>query len=111
MSNFLQMFAEEFKDSKYRIIKPQYNGDDKKLYQNSKKPVNDKLYWYDKGDFIELNEDGSQTTTIAKISDKYRVGWLVPKEYIVVDVDNMLNAKIVFEILQKKKCKIFIHDV
>jgi hypothetical protein len=33
------------------------------------------------------------------------VGWIVPKEYVVIDVDNKLDAKYIFKILNDEKVK------
>ena len=93
MSDELIRFNEAFPNSKYREINPQYVGpmetkEDIDRYQNSKRPINSKL----------LSFDEIKNTT-------NRVGWWVPKEYIVIDIDNKNNAKVVFDILQKRNIK------
>ena len=92
-SNELLAFNEQFPNSRYREIKPQYVGplntpEEKEKYQKSKAPMNTKILSFD-----EIKDT------------KNRVGWLVPKEYIVVDIDNKNNARIVFDILQALKIK------
>lgn len=93
MSSELLKFNEAFPNSKYREIYAQYTGpmetaEEKELYQKSKRPINSKLLTFDE---IKDTEN--------------RIGWWVPKEYIVIDIDNKINAKIVFDILQDKKIK------
>lgn len=93
MSAELIKFNEMFPNSKYREIHPQYTGpmeteQDKANYQKSKRPINDKLLSFD-----EIKDT------------KNRVGWWVPKEYVVIDIDNKTNAKIVFDILQARNIK------
>lgn len=93
MSAELIKFNETFPNSKYREINPQYTGpmetaEDKDNYQKSKRPINSKLLSFD-----EIKDT------------KNRVGWWVPKEYIVIDIDNKTNAKIVFDILQARNIK------
>src|SRR5699024_8192162 len=36
---------------------------------------------------------------------KNRIGWIVPKDYIVIDIDNKNNARIIFDVLQALKIK------
>lgn len=92
-SDKLIQFNDEFPNSTYREIHAQYTGpmetkEDKEKYQKSKAPVN------------------AQVVTFDKIKDtKNRIGWIVPKEYIVIDIDCRTNAKIVFDILQALKIK------
>ena len=86
MSAELIKFNEMFPNSKYREIHPQYTGpmeteQDKANYQKSKRPINDKLLSFD-----EIKDT------------KNRVGWWVPKEYIVIDIDNKNNADLKFQI-------------
>lgn len=93
MSAELMQFNEQFPNSKFREICPQYVGpmetaEDKEQYQKSKRPINSKLLSFD-----EIKDT------------KNRIGWWVPKEYIVIDIDNKVNAKIVFDILQARKIK------
>ena len=90
-SEELIKFDKEFPNSKYREIHAQYTGPmdsdaDKEKYQKSKAPINSKI--------ISFNE----------IKDtKNRIGWIVPKDYIVIDIDSKNNARIVFDILQAMK--------
>lgn len=92
-SNEFLEFNKQFPNSKYREIKPQYTGpletaEDKEKYQKSKAPINTKVISFD-----EIKDTNN------------RVGWLVPKDYIVIDIDNKTNARIVFDILQACKIK------
>ena len=80
-----------FPDSQYREINPQYLGpmdteEGHQLYQASKAPVNNKILSYDE----------------IKYTQK-RVGWIVPSQYVVIDIDNMLDSKNVYSILVKTK--------
>ena len=93
MSDELIKFNEMFPNSKYREINPQYTGpmetaEDKENYQKSKRPLNSKLI-----SFEEIKNTSN------------RIGWWVPKEYIVIDIDNKNNAKIVFDILKARNVK------
>lgn len=93
MSDELIKFNEMFPNSKYREINPQYTGpmetaEDKENYQKSKRPLNSKLL-----SFEEIKNTSN------------RIGWWVPKEYIVIDIDNKNNAKIVFDILKARNVK------
>lgn len=93
MSAELIKFNETFPNSKYREINPQYVGPKEtpeqiENYQKSKRPINSKLLSFD-----EIKDT------------KNRIGWWVPKEYVVIDIDNKTNAKIVFDILQAQKIK------
>lgn len=92
-SNELLEFDKQFPNSKYREIRPQYIGpletdEDREKYQKSKAPMNTTI----------LSFDDIKNT-------KNRVGWIVPKDYIVIDIDNKTNARIVFDILQALKIK------
>lgn len=92
-SNELLEFDKQFPNSKYREIKPQYTGpmetdEDREKYQKSKAPLNTTI----------LSFDDIKNT-------KNRIGWIVPKDYIVIDIDNKSNARIVFDILQAFKIK------
>lgn len=92
-SNELLEFDKQFPNSKYREIRPQYVGpletdEDREKYQKSKAPMNTTI----------LSFDDIKNT-------KNRVGWIVPKDYIVIDIDNKTNARIVFDILQALKIK------
>lgn len=92
-SNELLRFNEQFPNSKYREIYPQYTGSidtdaDKSAYQNSKRPMNTAIRTFD---------EIKNTTN--------RIGWIVPKEYVVVDIDDKISARIVFDILQASQIK------
>lgn len=93
MSDELILFNEQFPNSMYREINPQYIGpietpEQKDKYQKSKAPIN------------------ARKVTFEEIKNtKNRIGWIVPKEYIVVDVDNKKNARVVFDVLQGLKIK------
>ena len=93
MSDELLQFNSAFPNSKYREINPQYVGpmetkEDIERYQNSKRPINSKLLSFD-----EIKNTPN------------RIGWWVPKDYVVIDIDNKTNAKIVFDILQHRNVK------
>lgn len=92
-SEQLLEFDKQFPDSKYREIHAQYTGpietpEDKEKYQKSKAPINAKIVSFDE---IKNTQN--------------RIGWIVPKDYIVIDIDNKTNARIVFDILQALKIK------
>lgn len=92
-SEQLLKFNTQFPDSKYREINAQYVGpmeteDERKKYQESKRPINTKILSFD-----QIKET------------KNRVAWIVPKDYVVVDIDNKPNARVVFDILQGLKIK------
>ena len=92
-SQKLVEFNEQFPDSKYREIHAQFKGDvstpeGKEAYQKSKAPINTKVVNF---------EDIKDTNN--------RIGWIVPKEYIVIDIDSKKSAKIVFDILQSLSIK------
>ena len=92
-SNEFLEFNNQFPNSKYREIRPQFTGsietpEDKEKYQKSKAPINTKIISFD-----EIKDTQN------------RVGWIVPKDYIVIDIDNKTNARIVFDILQACKIK------
>lgn len=84
----LEQFNEFFPNSKYREIPAHYNGSDHKRYQASKAPLNNKIV-----DFNTIKDTVN------------RIGWIVPNEYIVVDLDDMEEAKIVNSMLQKMEIK------
>lgn len=93
MSEELKLFNQEFPESKYREIRPLYEGDTTteeglKHYQESKRPINSKVI-----SFEEIKDTPN------------RIGWIVPKEYIVVDIDNKKDAGKVFDLLQAFKVK------
>lgn len=80
-------FNKLFPDSKYREVQPQYTGpmetdEDISNYQHSKAPIGTAIL-----DFEAIK------------NTKNRVGWIVPPEYVVVDVDNKIDAKYVFKVL------------
>ena len=84
MDNLLK-FNEQFPNSNYREIYPQVKDGTLQEYQDSKRPMNT----------IILRFDDIKNT-------KNRIGWIVPKEYIVVDIDNRKDASVVFNILKAK---------
>lgn len=89
MSNFEQ-FNLAFPNSTYREVHPPYTGDTStpegmSAYQKTKSPI------------------GTMVYTFNQIKDTpNRVGWIVPKDYVVVDIDNLNDARIVYEILSTK---------
>lgn len=92
-SKELLEFNEQFPNSKYREIYAQYTGpitnqEEKEKYQRSKAPINAKILSFD-----EIKNTSN------------RVGWIVPSDYIVIDIDNKQNARIVFDVLQALKIK------
>lgn len=92
-SEQLLQFNEQFPNSVYREIHAQYTGpmnndDDLKKYQKSKAPINTAVVPFD------------------TIKDtKNRIGWVVPEDYIVVDIDKQEVASVVFKILNKRGIK------
>lgn len=92
-SENLIKFNEEFPDSKYREIHAQYTGptdtdEGTKKYQKSKAPINTNIVSFD-----------------AIKDTKNRIGWIVPNEYVVVDIDKQEYASVVFKILKKRNIK------
>ena len=78
--------------TKYREIHA-LSSDNKQEYQSSKSPINDKILTFD------------------QIKDtKNRVGWIVPNDYIVIDLDSKKDASIVYEILSKSKCNFSFYE-
>lgn len=88
MENLLK-FNEQFPNSTYREIFPQVKNGTLKEYQESKAPMSNK----EPCDFDSIKNTPN------------RIGWVVPNEYIVVDVDSKRDASIVYEILVAKKVK------
>lgn len=86
-SNLIQ-FNECFPDSRYREIGPYYTGTEHSEYQKSKAPINTKILTFD-----EIKET------------KNRIGWIVPKDYIAVDVDNKIEASKLYNVLLHYKTK------
>ena len=92
-SEQLLQFNEQFPNSTYREIHAQYtnpinNDEDLKKYQKSKQPINKNILSFE------------------QIKDtKNRVGWIVPEEYIVVDIDKQEYASVVFKILNRRGVK------
>ena len=92
-SEQLIKFNEQFPNSLYREIHAQYTGpmntdEDLKKYQKSKAPIN------------------TATVSFEKIQDTTnRIGWIVPEEYVVVDIDKQEYASVVFKILKKRNIK------
>lgn len=87
MDNLIK-FNEQFPNSSYREINPQVKEGTLQEYQDSKRPINNTIL-----DFNEVSKT------------KNRIGWIVPKEYIVVDVDNRKDASAVFNILKARGVK------
>lgn len=92
-SNELLEFNNQFPNSTYREVHAQYTGpmetkEDKEKYQKSKAPINAKILSFDE---IKNTQN--------------RIGWVVPKEYVVIDIDSKQNARIVFDILQAAKVR------
>ena len=100
MNNWKQ-FNEQFPNSKYRLVHPYVEITDDpatvEQYQAAKAPVSNKVYTYDELTTPEMLK------TITE--NKYRVGWIVSDGFIVVDIDNRTESRIVFDILQTKKVK------
>lgn len=93
MSKEFELFNAAFPNSTYREINRRYEGptdneEGHEKYQQSKAPINNKILSFD-----EIKDT------------KNRIGWIVPKDYVVVDIDNMLNAKNVYTILMRKDIK------
>lgn len=82
MDNLLK-FNTCFPDSKYREIGAYYTGNDHVEYQRSKAPLNSNILSFD-----EIKNTSN------------RIGWIIPKEYIAIDLDNKLEAAKLFEVLQ-----------
>lgn len=92
-SEQLLQFNEQFPNSVYREIHAQYTGpmksdEDLKKYQKSKAPINTSVVPFD----------------VIK-NTKNRIGWVVPEEYIVIDIDKQENASVVFKILKRRNIK------
>lgn len=82
-------FNEQFPNSSYREIRPQCTDEtDQKAYQDSKAPLNNNIV-----DFESIKNTPN------------RIGWIVPKDYIVIDLDNKNDARIVYEILKNQNIK------
>lgn len=84
----LAKFNEQFPNSSYREIRPQSKTGDIRDYQDSKAPLNNNIV-----DFDSIKNTPN------------RIGWIVPKEYVVVDLDNKNDARIVYEILTNLNVK------
>ena len=78
----LNKFNSCFPDSKYREISPYYSGDDHAKYQNSKSPINTKILTFD-----EIK------------STSNRIGWIIPNNYIAIDLDDKVEAAKLYNIL------------
>lgn len=92
-SEQLIQFNEQFPNSVYREIQAQYTGpmntaEDTNKYQKSKAPINTAVVPFD-----------------AIKDTKNRIGWVVPEEYIVVDIDKQDVASVIFKILNKRGIK------
>ena len=95
-SEQLLQFNEQFPNSVYREIHAQYTGpmksdEDLKKYQKSKAPINTSVVPFD----------------VIK-NTKNRIGWVVPEEYIVIDIDKQENASVVFKILKRHHQKVLL---
>lgn len=88
MDEKLELFNQQFPNSSYREIKPQCTTNSIKDYQDSKAPLNNNIVGYD-----------------SIKNTKNRIGWIVPKEYVVVDLDDKKDASIVYNILTSNKVK------
>ena len=88
MDDKLELFNSQFPNSSYREIHPQITNGTQKEYQDSKSPINNNIVKY---------EDIKDS--------KNRIGWIVPKDYIVVDIDNKRDAGIIYNILTSYKVK------
>lgn len=93
MSKELELFNQCFPQSSYREIQKRYEGpvdneEGHRKYQDSKSPMNNKVLSYDE---IKNTQN--------------RIGWIVPMGYVVIDIDNKLNAKNVYTILVKREVK------
>lgn len=86
--NMLEVFNSIFPGSEYREIYPLPLTSDIEEYQKAKAPMSTKKSKY---------EDIQYTTN--------RIGWIVPEEYVVVDIDNKEAARIAFEILESRGAK------
>lgn len=82
MKNLVE-FNKCFPDSKYREIGPYYSGDNHTEYQRSKAPINTSIL-----SFEEIKNTPN------------RIGWIIPKEYIAIDLDNKLEAAKLYNVLQ-----------
>lgn len=102
MNDGFVKFNSMFPNSKYRLVKPQVEcKDDSEVelqkYQQSKSPVDTTIYTFE-----QLNAEPLKTTILSK---KYRIGWIVSDDYVVIDLDNKTEARVAFDILQSKKIK------
>ena len=88
MDSRLELFNQQFPNSSYREIRPQCTTDSLKDYQDSKAPLNNNI----------VNYDAIKNTP-------NRIGWIVPKEYVVVDLDDKKDASIIYNILTANKVK------
>lgn len=79
-------FNEIFPGSQYRKIHEQYTGVDRELYQAAKSPINKQVYTFDD---VKTWEG--------------RIGWIIPRGYIVVDIDDKKSSEAVIKILESEK--------
>lgn len=86
--NNLELFNKLFPNSKYREVNPYYGGEDHSAYQRSKAPMNTKVLSFD-----EIKNTPN------------RIGWIIPSEYIAVDLDNKVEAAKLYNILTYYKIK------
>lgn len=82
MDEYLKKFNECFPDSKYREVNRYYSGDDHSIYQRSKAPINTKILSFDE---IKNTEN--------------RIGWIIPRDYIAIDLDDKLEASKLYNVL------------
>jgi len=90
----LKDFDAAFPNSTYRLIGKQYTPKDDSefehnLYQKSKAPIDDNKYLYK--DICDIKEN--------------RVGWIIKEGYVLIDIDEMTEARLLFDILQTKNIK------
>ena len=87
-----ERFNEIFPGSQYRKIHEQYTGVDRELYQAAKSPINKQIYTFD-----DVKDYSG------------RIGWIIPRGFIVVDIDDKKSAEAVIKILTSEKigCCIF----
>ncbi|MDY0291952.1 MAG: phage/plasmid primase, P4 family [Desulfuromonadaceae bacterium] len=86
--NNLILFNQQFPNSKYRkihkevVLPKEFTKEEYANYQRSKAPISTEIF-----SFEDIKDyDG-------------RVGWIVPEEYVVVDIDNKIDADKIFKLL------------
>ena len=83
MTPEFEKFNRIFPDSQYRKIHEQYVGTDRELYQAAKAPISRQICSFD-----DLRDWSG------------RVGWVIPRGFIVVDIDNKAAADAVIRIVE-----------